>query len=341
MTLRIINVKGWTLAAYATLGSGDNGTVKVLADVAVELATPWTITVATTAGLSQPLSAVLVDQAITVTLGTTGAGLLDATKNTATLVAAAVTALAGVTAYASGTGATALGAAQASQSFGGGKAQDFLLATVAEIKTALEITASTYDTVLAALLDAASVQIAQVTDRVWAQQTYIEKCPGFGDILLNLGRYPLQSITSVFQDSTEVTDYEIANADSGQLYRQVGWAWTAQRYWNVEPVMTREEPQFIITYVAGYVLPNWAGYSTATNQLPANIRQACINTVTSWFKSSYTSASTAGPVAEVSIPGHTIKYANIMDEGKKDFAARDFRLPIEALALLPRPRPWD
>lgn len=339
MTVRIIGIKGDTLPAYAQIGTGANGTVTVFADVVVDLADAWTITVVAGVGNSLPLTATLLTHAITVTLGTTGAGALDATKNTAVLVAAAITALAGVTAYASGTGASALTGPQASQSFGGGKAQDHLLATVAEIKTVLEITDSSKDAILAALLEAASSQIYEVTDRVWARQTYVEQCPGFGDITLNLGRWPVESIVSIYQDSTQITDAVIANADSGQLYRQAGWSWTAQRYWNIDPVMTTEEPQFTITYLAGYWLPNWLGTDPLAKALPKNIRQACINAVTSWYKKSYTPA-TSGDISEISIPGHRIKYASVVDEGAKESAPKDVRLPVEALALLPRQRPW-
>jgi hypothetical protein len=55
-------------------------------------------------GLDVALSAAISNGAITVTLGTDGAGAADDTKNTATLVAAVVDALAGVSATASGNG---------------------------------------------------------------------------------------------------------------------------------------------------------------------------------------------------------------------------------------------
>lgn len=51
------------------------------------------------------LSAAISANVITITLGTDGAGLADATKNTGTLVAAAVDALSEVTCSTSGTGA--------------------------------------------------------------------------------------------------------------------------------------------------------------------------------------------------------------------------------------------
>lgn len=106
--------------ASAAIGSGANGTVTITVDQGGSEGNTWTVTVVVAATPSQPLSVALATKAITVTLGTDGAGAPDATKNTATLVAAAVTALAGVTAVASGTGVSALTGAAPLKAFTGG-----------------------------------------------------------------------------------------------------------------------------------------------------------------------------------------------------------------------------
>lgn len=105
-----------------TIGSGANGTVTVTADVAGRIT--YFITVVLGVGISVAMTAVAATASggwttITVTLGTDIAGALDATKNTATLVAAAVNALANVGATASGTGATALTLAEGPKVLGG------------------------------------------------------------------------------------------------------------------------------------------------------------------------------------------------------------------------------
>lgn len=105
----------------ATIGSGTDGTVTVEYDFVGTDGNDYTITVAEGSGNDVELSAVLSGTDITVTLGTDGTGALDATKNTATLVAAAVGAIENITATASGTGATALAAAEAEQAFTGGQ----------------------------------------------------------------------------------------------------------------------------------------------------------------------------------------------------------------------------
>ncbi len=102
----------------ATIGSGANGTVTVTADTAGR--SRYYVRVVLGVGLSVAMTATQVTAingytTITVTLGTDVAGALDPTKNTATLVAAAVNALSGVGATASGTGATALTLAEAAK----------------------------------------------------------------------------------------------------------------------------------------------------------------------------------------------------------------------------------
>lgn len=107
-----------SVAGTATIGSGLNGTVTVTDDVLGD--STKTIMVEVAATPSQPLSAAIVVDDITVTLGTDVSGDPDPTLNTATLVAAAVHALAGVTAVASGTGVTPLTNAEAQKGFTGG-----------------------------------------------------------------------------------------------------------------------------------------------------------------------------------------------------------------------------
>lgn len=93
-------------AATGSIGSGANGVVTATVDAAGAAGNLFTIRSVLGVGNDVALSAAINSGAITVTLGTDGAGVADDTKNTATLVAAAVDALAGVTAAASGSGAT-------------------------------------------------------------------------------------------------------------------------------------------------------------------------------------------------------------------------------------------
>ncbi len=107
--------------ASAAIGTGGNGVVTITVDLAGNPGNLYTVTVAVAVGLSQALAAAVVGTAITVTLGTDGAGAADATKNTATLIAAAVDALAGVAAVASGNGSGTILAASGPTTFTGGR----------------------------------------------------------------------------------------------------------------------------------------------------------------------------------------------------------------------------
>jgi hypothetical protein len=111
---------GAAVSATAAIGAGVDGVVTTTVDAAGTAGNTWTIEVVAGVGLNVALSANTVGTDITVTLGTDGAGALDPTKNTATLVAGVITALALVTAAASGTGATPLAAPEGPTTFTGG-----------------------------------------------------------------------------------------------------------------------------------------------------------------------------------------------------------------------------
>ncbi len=108
-----------SVAAATTLGSGANGLVTITASVPGTAGNTLTVTVVLGSGNNIPLAAAIVGTAITVTLGTDGSGVADATKNKAILVAGALNGLTEVTAVYSGTGNTAI-PVTAVKSFSGG-----------------------------------------------------------------------------------------------------------------------------------------------------------------------------------------------------------------------------
>lgn len=107
-----------SVAGSAKIGSGADGTVTVTDDVVGDSLKSIEVVVAP--GVSAALSAAIASNLVTVTLGTDAGGAPDPAKNTATLVAAAVEALAGVTAVASGTGADPITGAAPPKGFTGG-----------------------------------------------------------------------------------------------------------------------------------------------------------------------------------------------------------------------------
>jgi flagellar hook protein FlgE len=108
------------VAASLTTGTGD-AAVTVTADTVGTTGNNITVTYAAGSGNNVALSAALSGNDITVTLGTDGSGSLDATKNTAALVAAAINGAAGslITASAGGDGSGAVTAAAQTSLSGG------------------------------------------------------------------------------------------------------------------------------------------------------------------------------------------------------------------------------
>jgi len=107
-------------AAAQTIGDGSDGKVTVTAAVKGAAGNDLDIIVSDAGADDCAMTASIAAGVITVTLGKTGA-ILDPTKNTASLVAAAIDSLTEVTAVASGTGGDSLVAAEASQDFVGGQ----------------------------------------------------------------------------------------------------------------------------------------------------------------------------------------------------------------------------
>lgn len=103
--------------ATAYIGSGENGTVNIEVDAAGVAGNAYTVEVVVAGTVDAALSAAAVGDDLTVTLGTDAQGDPDDAKNTATLVAGAVSGVAGFTASATGTGADPLVAAEAQKSF--------------------------------------------------------------------------------------------------------------------------------------------------------------------------------------------------------------------------------
>lgn len=119
--------------------------------------------------------------------------------------------------------------------------------------------------VLDDLVDRASAAVESYCHQTFARETLTETLPGYGGIHLQLARTPIVSVSAVSDDGTVLTDYSVADAKRGWLYRQAGWGWTVQAWPGLsgslsfldvgQPVPRSEEPLFSVTYIAGYILP--------------------------------------------------------------------------------------
>ena len=164
--------------ASAAFGALPNGLVTVTNAVAGVVGNGKTVTRVAGVGVGVPLSVAFATPAITVTLGTDGAGAPDPTKNTSLLVAAALTAsAAGVTATASGSGATVVTPGGPSTLAGGFGT----LATVA---------ATAYD--LSTLSIVPTVTVSELPSG--AQTLRVEYSAGYGDAAADVPQALRQAI---------------------------------------------------------------------------------------------------------------------------------------------------
>jgi hypothetical protein len=128
-------------AAAVTIGTGTDGEVEIERDDVGPQGNSWDVIVIDPATVSGSLSASLsfanARPRLVITLGTDSEGDPDDAKNTATLVAAAIDAIDGFTATASGTGEDPVAAA-AVAAFEGGGDNAANISTVGEVLTALQ-----------------------------------------------------------------------------------------------------------------------------------------------------------------------------------------------------------
>ena len=138
-------------------------------------------------------------------------------------------------------------------------ASDTKLCTLADVKSRLGITASTYDSTLTSLIIASSrAVVSYLGGRELARQRYEEKVSGLNRLRLLLSRWPVDpdSIT-VTVDGTALTDYLVERPQ--MLFYEGVWPSTS------ETTGQEGEENITVTYKAGYVLPNWiATWAAAT-----------------------------------------------------------------------------
>ena len=104
--------------ANTSIGVGDDGVVDIIIDLLnPDKANDYTIEVVEGADADVDMEATLTGKAIEVTLGTDGAGDLDATQNTAELIAAEISTLPNISATFSGDGSGVFAATIAQKDF--------------------------------------------------------------------------------------------------------------------------------------------------------------------------------------------------------------------------------
>lgn len=157
------------------------------------------------------------------------------------------------------------------------------LTTLANVKTELGITASTWDTTIERMIEVVSDQIANYCGRtLHYSAAEAEKVIGSGEAFLVVTRTPLLSITSITYDGATVSSSNYAihgDGKSGLIYSDYGWVWTALGTGGAssEPYPGAEEKRYIVTYAGGYITPQQVADDGAlTRSLPYDLEDAAI-----------------------------------------------------------------
>ncbi len=155
-------------------------------------------------------------------------------------------------------------------------ATDTALTTLARVKSELNITVSTYDTILGQKIDEASSDIEAFLGFVVSKETVAETFwqEQIGEVpeFLLLDRTPVGTITSVVVDGVTIdASLYRADLDIGQLYAldTSGFPY----FWVIRK-------SAVVTYAGGYIPP-----SETNSDLPAGIQGACVALVTDYWAS--------------------------------------------------------
>lgn len=207
-----------------------------------------------------------------------------------------------------------------------------LLSTLDTVKLELGLDVDTDDVLLDRLLQRASDAITRECQRVFGRETVVETLQGSGGSLIGLTRRPVVSITEVLEDSVVVdpAQYVIEDAEVGALRRTSGgWVKGSEsRMWGQEAFASGyilpggTAYNYIVTYVAGFVLP-----PEVSPTLPGDVEQACIETVRDWYSRS--GGSSTGSPTSLQVGMLRVQYS-----ASSSSSSTNGRLPQIALDLL-------
>lgn len=145
-----------------------------------------------------------------------------------------------------------------------------LLCSLADVKTYFNITTSSEDAVLTALIAAASANIEQYCNRTFAQATYAETRNGNGADSIFVRQSPIVSVQSVLVNGLAVPAAADAQHDGFVFDGERIYIRSRSRYPSPSGVVWRFERG-----VQNVQLAYTAGYAT----IPADLNQACVEFV--------------------------------------------------------------
>jgi uncharacterized phiE125 gp8 family phage protein len=192
---------------------------------------------------------------------------------------------------------------------------DGMLASLADVKEAMDITDDGDDATLTRFVQRASSRIESYCGRPLLNQTYQAALPSYGGMKLQLPRYPIRSVFRVFDGTDTGTAYELSSteyrvdAENGQLVKSDRWPWTFTSYPEVSPFPGEEETRWLVEFSAGYIPAN--GKDTGSTQdgttatgttVPPDMQEAAIQLTRSlWLSRKREPGVASKSVGELSI----------------------------------------
>ncbi len=157
------------------------------------------------------------------------------------------------------------------------------LVTAAEVKAQCRIDTSDDDTLIAALIAAATSYVdgySGILGRALVNQTWAQKFPSFpGGAVLGLPLAPVQSITSITYYDSDNASQTLASSVYALLDDELGphVALQVDQSW---PSAYSRADAVTVTFVAGY--------GAAASAVPAAIRHAALMLIANWYENRQT-----------------------------------------------------
>ena len=143
------------------------------------------------------------------------------------------------------------------------------------------------------LIKAATDAIERYCQRHFSyQEGIVETVAGFGTSFILVSRTPLLTVQDIrilgvsIGANLDPSEYEIFDADSGSIYRQAGWPWSAQTRGDItrDPLPGTERKRIEVTYTGGFVTPDQEMDLSISRTLPYDLEQICIDTVVVMYR---------------------------------------------------------
>jgi hypothetical protein len=163
----------------------------------------------------------------------------------------------------------------------GDLAPDHLLTTLETVKLSLGITDSGSDDAIERLILEASGYAYKYTNRIFAKERVTEHVIGRGLPEIILSRTPIISIEEVLFKTTvqSLEDFTIIDNEAGIVQRLGNWTDTSLPFNSIDrQPSSYGKLDWHITYLGGYVLPNWE-VSGDERSLPYDLERAVIEAV--------------------------------------------------------------